>query len=736
MLRPERMSKVSVTGAKTVMDDVIEAVHDLNLVHLSNYDGTWEGFESGDPIEGADEASGKLVTIRSLENMLDVEPDDAGPERMVTDGELDTELERVRERANELDDRRSDLEDELRSIEERLDTMDPLVALGLDLDLLRGYESVEVAVGRGRHDRVEEALSGADDVATHDTFASDDGRFVAAFARPVPGAEGVLDDAFVGVDFERLEVPDADGPPGDHVDELRQRKSRVEAELSTVEEEIEDLKLDAAGFLLAAEEQLSVEVQKTEAPLSFATTENSFVAEGWVPTDRYDDLVAALESVVGDHVEIEEVERASYTEHGHPEKPEPIPEEGATGAGTGPAEDETVATDGGAVTMADDPPVILDNPGIMRPMEILVKTAERPKYTEFDPTAVIFLTFPIFFGFMIGDLGYGLLYMGIGYVMFTRFESEGVRSMGGLALWAGVFTAIFGVLYGELFGLHLLGEVVFEEALAMSGPPLHKGLQPKYGAFASAWLVVSIVVGVVHVTAGHVLGFLKVNQSHGLKEAVLEKGSWVLMLVGVWAWILSTHLASQKPQFLYTVFDGGAFALGFAGLPAVVGQGGLAAAALGFVMLIAGEGVLAVEFLQALVNALSYARLMAVLLAKAGIAFVVNLLVFGAYKTESGEFHFIFVEGESVAHVVEDGGYELMFGGLFNAGDGIAGLVGLFAGLILLVIGHLFVLALGVTSAGLQSVRLEYVEFFGKFYDGGGRTYDPFGYRRKYTAED
>jgi V/A-type H+-transporting ATPase subunit I len=63
----------------------------------------------------------------------------------------------------------------------------------------------------------------------------------------------------------------------------------------------------------------------------------------------------------------------------------------------------------------------------------------------------------------------------------------------------------------------------------------------------------------------------------------------------------------------------------------------------------------------------------------------------------------------------------------------VGGIVG---GILVFVVGHLVVLGLGVTSAGLQAVRLEYVEFFDKFYEGGGEPYEPFGYERTYTTED
>jgi V/A-type H+-transporting ATPase subunit I len=111
------------------------------------------------------------------------------------------------------------------------------------------------------------------------------------------------------------------------------------------------------------------------------------------------------------------------------------------------------------------------------------------------------------------------------------------------------------------------------------------------------------------------------------------------------------------------------------------------------------------------------------------MALAVNLLVFGAYQ-EGGEFHLIFFEGMPADESL------VIFSGLITSSDPVMLIVGGIFGILLLVLGHMLVLVLGITSAGLQAVRLEYVEFFGKFYEGGGESYDPFGYVRQYTTED
>jgi V/A-type H+-transporting ATPase subunit I len=125
---------------------------------------------------------------------------------------------------------------------------------------------------------------------------------------------------------------------------------------------------------------------------------------------------------------------------------------------------------------------------------------------------------------------------------------------------------------------------------------------------------------------------------------------------------------------------------------------GLALAVIGVIFLMLGEGAIGIAELPSLLsNVLSYTRLVSIGVSSAGIALAVNKL--------------------SDALFISKGGFFLILGAL------------------MLIAGHGINTALGILDSGLQSLRLHYVEFFTKFYRGGGLKYKPFGYERKYTEE-
>jgi V/A-type H+-transporting ATPase subunit I len=587
--------------------------------------------------------------------------------------------------------------------------------LGLDLDLLWGYDSLDVLVGEGNPTQIEQSLA-SEDVENFEVFSGTNS--VAAFADMAADAD--IDDALVGVPFTAYEVPEETGDPASNVEELERKHQQIEAELGKVENELEALKHDSKAFLVALERQLTVDVQKAEAPLRFATTARSFIVEGWISSSRVSDLEAALQDAVGNRVDVDERETAEYNDHGHAEHTDHHDEELTADGG------EPVASEG-----SYEPPVVQDNPDTAKPFESLVTMINRPNYDELDPTFIVFLTYPLAFGFMIGDMGYGLMYMLMGYGMYKAFDSEVIKSLGVIGIWAGLFTVVFGYLYDDIFGVHTSELGI--EWLPLAGS-FHKGLSPVHLDWALLWIVISIVFGVLHLNLGFVLGFIN-DRSHGIWEAFTENLSWLVMVNGFFVWLFSEHLVGQKPEFI--VGDASALEhfFGFTGLPEVVGLVGLGGFAVGIGLALIGEGGLALieTVTVTLANTLSYLRLVAVLLAKAGMAFVVNLLVFGAYSETKSQ------NGEEVEKIIfnlptEDvSGLSQEFVGLAHI-DPV--FVGIPAALLIFVFGHILVLLLGITAAGIQMLRLEYVEFFGKFYEGGGEKFQPFGRQRTHTEDN
>jgi V/A-type H+/Na+-transporting ATPase subunit I len=444
-----------------------------------------------------------------------------------------------------------------------------------------------------------------------------------------PSAEDAVADVLARHRFEPVELPDLP-------DEPRDRMEQVLREISAIDRRREELLkrltrfFDYIGQLEVLREYMISERRKIEITSSFGTTASTVAINGWVAERGVDKTLRRLEKVSDDVVvELED-----------------------------PGED-------------DHPPVSLINPDWARPFELLVNLFGPPSRREHDPTIAFAISFSIFFGFCIGDVGYGILLV-IAFLLMRKYLPLGQKAKDFLtALTYGSACAIvIGVLTGSWFGIetarlpHLLRSMVVFDAL-------HDTLLV---------MLFFIAIGAVHMLFG--VGFeFRDNWKAGNKtDALIDQG------------------------LVFLLFAGGGLAVGLAVAKVVPTSA---------VFIVGGTAIL----------------LMLLLLGRSAKS-IAGKAVNGVYETYGTVVGFI---SDSISYVrlLALGLSTFIIGYVINtmAGlvRGIGPVIGILFMLIILIVGHTFNVVINLLSAFVHPLRLEFVEFFGKFYEDGGGPFNPLG---------
>ncbi|ATU07779.1 V-type ATP synthase subunit I [Methanohalophilus portucalensis] len=644
MLKPKSMTRAVIVGHKEVMDETVETLHDINIFHIEEYNEEDSTFKIGKPFENAGDVSKKLVQLRSISSFLGIKPKEVPKQdTKVLWNELDEKLASLENELDEMTEEKSSYESRLKELDSLKKELVPFVSIPIDLKNYRGYENVSVFTGTVKGD-ISSELSGI----TNDYELEFDPNTLTIALFVTKDKEEIVEGMLADNEFREIRVPDMEGQPSDIIADIESERNTIKEKITSLEKSISDIKERYSDFILASDEILSIESQKSEAPLRIATSEHTFVIDGWVPSDEYNKLTRTLESSTDGRVFVSKQE---------------VTEE----------EEEEV-------------PVEYNNAGITKPFETIMNLYARPKYKEIDPTALIFISFPLFYGMILGDIGYALILLGLAFGVKKLVNSDAIKPLMNILIYCQVSTLIFGVLYAEFLGFPLAslhGAHGIEPGLIAGFETINLLQSPIGGEMITypihrthlvmTLLVFTALVGVAHINLGYILGFINEKKKHGFNAAMLEKGSWIVVEIGI---VLAV--------------------LGYLGyLPIAVGA---AIFVIGFIMLVKGEGVKGpIELPSLLSNSLSYTRLIAVGLSSIYIASTVNFLA----------FEMIWPQG---------------------------GVAAVFA-IVVFIFGHALNTALSIIAPGLHALRLQYVEFFTKFYEGGGKEYSPFGYIRKYTEE-
>jgi len=660
MLRPEEMTRAVVVGSIDSLDATIDCLYELGVLHLIDFTSQDDEFKIGQPLPKASGASQKLLKLRAMIRSLELEKHRPSDKMQVKDinKKLEQAFVTLDLNTSSKAEARQKIQNLVREKEAEIRALEPFAAFGVKVEDYEGYDNIVSFTGTCRLDP-EHALS--DKLQDFEILKLERKAdlVVAVFVRNEDRMEAarILSEH----DFQEIKLPKLKGDPGEIIESHRGHIKDLEADLKRVELDLEGIRKQFADFIISSEEHLAIEVLKAETPLRIATSANSFVIDGWIPTARADEIQTALDSLCCGLAFVETIT---------PEKEE-------------------------------EPPVKLKNPKPVRPFEFFINLVSTPKYEEIDPTLVLFITFPVFFGFMIGDLGFGLSLMALGAFMRWKLKNyPDLYKLGAIVLAGGLLASIFGIfVFAEAFGVPFHPpEGSHEEASweVVVNIPVHPMLEKMHDVLEM--LAISIVAGWLHLTLGFAFGV--VNHVKHSKKHALAKVMWLLLLFGLFVELMTIGGdATETSRFFNSTL--------LAPLPdATTNLAGIVVSlpALGFILVgVAGlpftEGPAALsEIVGLFTNLVSYARLAALSVGKGAMAFAFNSMLFP---------------------LIFDSGNLLI---------SIAGVVTLF------VVQAFFVFFLGALSSGIQAIRLNYVEFFLKFFEGGGTDFEPLSYERKHST--
>jgi V/A-type H+/Na+-transporting ATPase subunit I len=330
------------------------------------------------------------------------------------------------------------------------------------------------------------------------------------------------------------------------------------------------------------------------------------------------------------------------------------------------------------VADGEEPPVEIQNHPLVQPFEAVTRLYGMPGYRDLDPTVFLAGFFFLFFGLSLTDVGYGLFLMvAATLILMVLKVAPAIRLFAKLLLFVGFSTVLVGLLFGGYFGIpaeRIPNFLVQLQQFDPIGNPL-----PVF--------YLALGLGVVQVMVGMMLKIYSEYRNGRLVDGILDQGPWLLVF-GLGILYLGTatgYIDILSPaQIINLLYVGVIMIVLASGRKGETIVGKMQSA---FLSLYSAIGYFS--------DILSYSRLLALGLATTALAFAVNL----------------------IAGMVSDVPY-----------------IGVLLALIILIIGHLFTLAVNTLGAFIHSARLQFVEFFGKFITGTGKVFSPLARSEKHVT--
>ena len=659
----EKMAKVEILGLKDIALDAIDVIHDLGTLHIEDLTERIGSMDTKrvsrmemDPKFAEHEGTLNNLRAKVGDMIRELQPnvDDMSAEDVATEykgiwsekvevmiSRIESMLRDVERDTRDTVERKSDLLVELSRLEKYAPIMGKVQPLADRVAKMTDMASIALIIERKYkailnylNEEISKITEGECEIISSDVDDESTAALIVFNRRFLKQVHEFL--AVQDVNQVRLPSDLSKKPIDEAVGEVRARIAQIPSEIDEIDSKLVGVTDKYSVKLIAARNAIHDRLEAMDAVPKFGQTDQVFIISGWLPEPEVEPMDKALTGKFGNKVIMTVVD---------------IREE----------ED------------SEGTPVALHNSSFTRYFEILYMLSKYPRYGTVDPTIVFAFFFPILFGLMVGDIGYGILILVAGWIVHRKDINKPFVSMIGFVLTVGgAWTIFFGIIYLEFFGdwiyrwlglLNADGEL--DKYLLGTKNSIFKYPVDRIEGF-TFMLAVCLIIGWIHMGVGLVIGIINGRREHNFKHA-LEKGGIFAILTGAMMIIAKFGMA-WWPTW-------------------AAGVGGLLALA-GIVMAAKGAGFGgAIEGVVGMGNLFSYARLIAIGLASVIMANVANKLAIEQAKS---------------------------------------GIIGVFVGVIVFILLQTLNIVIGVFSPSIHALRLHLVESFGKFFEPAKVRYEPF----------
>ena len=339
----------------------------------------------------------------------------------------------------------------------------------------------------------------------------------------------------------------------------------------------------------------------------------------------------------------------------------------------------------------DEVPVQFNNPKMLAPFQMLVSNFSIPKYGTIDPTPFVMPLYLCMFGLMFADIGQGLVLAILGILGVSSFkknkQKEGLLNLSWLIIWCGFSSVFFGVLFGSVFGVVIFEPLWFDFHGVVAGHPAgNSAIDNVYDI-----LRITLYFGISVIALGLLFNWINIIRAAEWADLFFDKGG----VLGGWIYAGGIYTAFYMVTHNYKGFPSGMGLFLLAGLPSL----------LLFIKEPYHHFKNRAQQPDKKFNLLTILNFL--------MEWVVELLeIFSGYL--SNTLSFMRVAGLGIAHVC------LMIS-FFTLADMTSGIFSV----LILIFGNILVIGLEGLTAGIQALRLNYYEFFTKFFHGTGKLFTP-----------